>query len=165
MIRKISYWIYRFTGVVISIMLGLIVVLTFAQVISRYVFSFSIDWTQELTIYIMVWMVFLGCSMGMRKHEVATMSFVMEKLPLKIQKAARLLCNICLITFLVICIIVNTEIIEGAMKRISPIMKIKMGYISAAFSVSSAIIAFNCCIDFYDAMKKLIRERKGVETR
>lgn len=114
-----------------------IVVLVFLQVISRYVFQFSIDWAQELTVYLLIWMVFMGCSMGMRDNQVVSLTLVTDQLPRIAQELLKIVVNLLLIFFFVVCTIGNVEIIQFAMNRISPVLKIKMGYISAAFSVSA----------------------------
>jgi TRAP-type C4-dicarboxylate transport system permease small subunit len=154
MIRKISDIIYKATGVIISCFLALIVVLTFAQVMSRYLFKFSIDWAQELTVYLMVWLVFLGCSMGMKNEEVASLSFVIQKFNQRVQKIFKLLANSCIILFSLVSTYHNREVVAFAMKKRSPIIGIKMGYVSVAFSICSVIVAINCGIAIYDTVKK-----------
>lgn len=153
MIQKISDFIYRVTGVIITILLVSIVFLTFVQVLSRYVFKFSIDWAQELVVYIMVWLVFLGCSMGMRDGEVATLTIVTEKLDRKKQKILGVISNILIIVFSVVSAYYNREVIGFAMQRKSPIMGIRMGYVSFPFTVLSVIVAFNCIISITNLLK------------
>ena len=43
-------------------LLALFVLLLFAQIISREVFSHSLSWTEELAVYMFVWFVFFGAS-------------------------------------------------------------------------------------------------------
>jgi C4-dicarboxylate transporter DctQ subunit len=42
--------------------------LTFANVISRYVFNDNILWALELTVFMFAWMVLVGASYGVKKH-------------------------------------------------------------------------------------------------
>jgi len=52
-----------------GILLGLIVTLVFAQVLFRYIFNFSLHWTEELAKYLFVWMTFIG-SIGAFKDRI-----------------------------------------------------------------------------------------------
>ena len=46
----------------IAILLGLMTVITFANVIARYVFNSNILWALESTVYLFAWMVLIGAS-------------------------------------------------------------------------------------------------------
>lgn len=164
MIRKISEVVYKISGIFIVITLGLIVFFVFAQVISRYVFHFSIAWAQELTTYLMIWMIFIGCSMGLRQGEIASLSFFVDKLTEKI--AVWFICTVdlMLIIFFTICIISNREIIKFAMKQSSPVLNIPMGWISLSLTVSFALMIFYSLIHIDDNLKKtyfINKQEKG----
>ena len=50
-----------------SLCLGLTVI-AFAAVICRYVFNSSLTWSEELTRYMFIWVVFLGAAIGVRER-------------------------------------------------------------------------------------------------
>ncbi len=52
----------------IAFFLGAMTLLTFANVISRYVFNDNILWALELTVFMFAWMVLVGASYGVKKH-------------------------------------------------------------------------------------------------
>ncbi len=52
----------------IAICLGLMTVITFANVIARYVFNSNILWALELTVFLFAWLVLMGASYGVKKH-------------------------------------------------------------------------------------------------
>lgn len=51
----------------IAITLGLMTLITFANVIARYVFNSNILWGLELTVFLFAWLVLIGASYGMKK--------------------------------------------------------------------------------------------------
>lgn len=53
---------------VIAVLLGLMTVITFANVIARYLFNSNILWALELTVFIFGWLVLLGASYAIKKH-------------------------------------------------------------------------------------------------
>ena len=50
----------------IAFLLAAMTVVTFVQVIARYVFNFSFTWALELTTILFAWMIFLGIPYGVR---------------------------------------------------------------------------------------------------
>jgi len=51
----------------ISLLLGLMTALTFANVVARYVFNSNILWALELTVFMFGWLVLLGASYAVKK--------------------------------------------------------------------------------------------------
>ena len=51
---------------VIAFLLALMTVITFGQVIARYVFDYSFVWALELVTFLFAWLIFLGMSYGVR---------------------------------------------------------------------------------------------------
>lgn len=52
----------------IAVLLGLMTVLTFANVIARFGFNSNILWALELTVFMFGWLVLLGASYAVKKH-------------------------------------------------------------------------------------------------
>ena len=52
----------------IAICLGLMTVITFANVIARYLFNSNILWALELTVFLFAWLVLIGASYAVKKH-------------------------------------------------------------------------------------------------
>ncbi|KUJ80656.1 C4-dicarboxylate ABC transporter substrate-binding protein [Ruegeria marisrubri] len=52
----------------IAALLGLMTVVTFANVIARFVFNSNILWALELTVFTFGWLVLLGASYAVKKH-------------------------------------------------------------------------------------------------
>ena len=44
----------------VLVLLGLMVVIVFANVVTRYYLHFSLAWSEEVTRFMLVWLVFLG---------------------------------------------------------------------------------------------------------
>ena len=120
-------------------------------------------WAQELTVYSMVWMVFFGCSMGMRKHEVASLTLLHQALPYRGKQILTIFNNAVLITFLAIIFKANIAVTANAMNRLSGMMRIPTGYVNIALSVSIVLIVLYGLIDVYDAVMNLIHYKKEAD--
>lgn len=53
---------------VIAVLLGLMTLLTFANVVTRYLFNSNILWALELTVFMFGWLVLLGASYAIKKN-------------------------------------------------------------------------------------------------
>ncbi|WP_298260495.1 TRAP transporter small permease [uncultured Litoreibacter sp.] len=60
-------FIDRIEEIFIALLLGLMTLLTFANVIARYVFNANILWALELTVFMFAWLVLLGASYAVKK--------------------------------------------------------------------------------------------------
>lgn len=59
-------WVNRLEEGLIAFLLASMTIVTFAQVIARYVFNYSFVWALELTTYLFAGIIFLGISYGIR---------------------------------------------------------------------------------------------------
>lgn len=65
-------------------------------VVTRYVFSYSFPWAEELTRYLLVWMVLLAASIVQRRDDHIRVDFLVSLLPARVQLVIGL-CLRCLI--------------------------------------------------------------------
>ena len=59
-------WVDRIEVAGIALILGLMTVITFANVVARYVFNSNILWALETTVFLFAWLVLLGVSHGVK---------------------------------------------------------------------------------------------------
>ena len=70
----------------IAICLGLMTVITFANVVARYLFNDNILWALELTVFLFAWLVILGASYGVKKQIHIGVDVVVTMLPQPMRK-------------------------------------------------------------------------------
>jgi C4-dicarboxylate transporter, DctQ subunit len=59
-------WLERLEEWLIAFLLAAMTLVTFGQVVARYVFNYSFTWALELTTVLFAWMIFLGIPYGVR---------------------------------------------------------------------------------------------------
>ncbi len=52
----------------IAICIGLMTLITFANVVARYIFNDNILWALEVTVFLFAWLVLMGASYAVKKH-------------------------------------------------------------------------------------------------
>ena len=82
----------------IAITLGLMTLITFANVVARYVFNSNILWGLELTVFLFAWLILIGCSYGMKKGFHIGVDVFVSSLQPKARKVLTLVsCAACLL--------------------------------------------------------------------
>jgi len=66
-VKRISKIIDGIEELIVASLLGVMTLITFANVISRYVFNTNILWALEVTVFLFAWMVILGASYALKK--------------------------------------------------------------------------------------------------
>lgn len=66
--RAIGHFYNKFEEYLLCASLVFTVTIVFLQVIMRYIFNSSFYWSEELTRYIFIWQIWLGCSIAQREN-------------------------------------------------------------------------------------------------
>ena len=59
-------WVGRIEEGLVALLISLMTLITFMQVVARYVFNYSFVWALELTGVMFAWLIFVGMSYGVR---------------------------------------------------------------------------------------------------
>ncbi|WP_435235005.1 TRAP transporter small permease [Psychromonas sp. PT13] len=83
----------------IALFLGLMTLLTFANVVFRYVLNSNILWALEMTVFLFAWMVLVGASFGVKKHFHIGVDVVINLAPQGLKKTFALIAVSCCLFF------------------------------------------------------------------
>jgi C4-dicarboxylate transporter DctQ subunit len=83
----------------IALFMGLMTLLTFANVLFRYVLNSNILWALELTVFMFAWMVLVGASYGVKKHFHIGVDVLINIAPDGLKKSFALLSVACCLAF------------------------------------------------------------------
>ncbi len=75
----------------IALLLGLMTLVTFANVVARYVFNANILWALEVSVFLFAWMVLLGVSYGVKKNFHIGVDILVSSVPTAFRKFLTLL--------------------------------------------------------------------------
>lgn len=93
-----TVWFQRLEEGLIALLLALMTLVTFAQVIARYVFNYSFVWALELTTFLFGGLIFLGISYGVRVGAHIGVDAVVKILPRPVARRVSLLAAVlCLV--------------------------------------------------------------------
>lgn len=101
----------KFLDALCVVCMALILLLVVVQVVMRYVFNSPLTWSEELAVYIMVWMTFAGSVICMRDKEHVEVTILVDYLPRRLQKLALLFSRLASIVFLVVVIYYGSDFV------------------------------------------------------
>jgi TRAP-type C4-dicarboxylate transport system permease small subunit len=133
--------LYRRTfSVVITALFGGFVVITFAQVVFRYVIGYSLYWSEELARYLFVWVSFLGSVVALERGVHIGMDVVIAKLPPGPRRYVEVFSDISVAAFLVFLTVQGLQMAMRNMIQKSPALQVSIGAVSLAIPVGAALM-------------------------
>lgn len=86
---------------ILAIILGVIVIVMFAQVIFRYAFNNSLTWSEEIVRFLFIWLTFLGSSILIKDKWHIGVDFFVDLFPSYWKKRIQLIDTLFTVSFLV----------------------------------------------------------------
>jgi len=97
----------------IAILLGLMTLITFANVLARYVFNSNILWAVEGTVYLFAWLVLLGVAYGIKHSIHIGVDVMVNMFSSPVRKAITLVAT-------VVCLLYAVLLLKGSWEYWSP---------------------------------------------
>ena len=133
-VRSVLYW---FSFVAMMVML----VTIFAQVITRYGFGYTPEWSEELARYLFVYVVFLGSALIMGESGHLSVEFLPNHFKgTFVGKLLALLSLVCGYLFVGILLTQGAKMVQVMTFQESPGLEISMSYIYAVIPVSATLM-------------------------
>lgn len=130
-IEKILIW----SGVFIGSLLMINVVVA---VIFRYVLKSPVYWADELSLILFAWLTFIGGALALKRSELAAVTILLDKLPLRTVKYIHFLNQFLIILFSSIMIIYSIKWLgsPSVQNMVSPTLKVSMFWIYSIIPIS-----------------------------
>ena len=117
--------------------LGLMVVLVFGNVVLRYGFNSGIIFSEEVSRFLFVWMVFLGSVLMLRDNGHLGVHTLTKRLPLAGKKACKLASDVVTLACCVLISFGAWRVIGLNMSNIAPVSGIPLGVVFMALMLCS----------------------------
>jgi len=131
----------KYSVIAISV---LMIVVTLAQVIFRYVIEAPLPWSEELARYCFVWIVFLGGAIGLSRGIHLGVDLLVNQLPQRLRMGLEILTNAMIACFAGAVIYASVPVIDMNMLQRSPALGVQMSWIYIAIPISMGLIALIC---------------------
>ncbi len=119
-----------------------VIVLTIAQVLSRYLMKFPIAFSEELARILFIWISFLGAAMVMKDDEHIRLDVIMEKLSAQAARRLKIFIQLLISAFSIITAWKGIYLITITMQQVTPVARIPMGIVYIVLPFSCLVMAF-----------------------
>lgn len=92
-------WTDQIEETLIALILGLMTLITFANVIARFGFNSNILWALELTVFLFAWLVLLGASYAVKTHSHLGVDAIVNMVSKPVRRAMALFSVACCLAF------------------------------------------------------------------
>ena len=122
-----------------------------AQVFGRYLFNYSISWTEETARFAQIWVVFIGAGIAMRRGWHVAVDALPSMLSLGLARAVSVVVAVACIGFLGIVAFGSLPLIEiGWMFELSPVLQVPMWIVYLCIPLGAFYFAFEIALSVVD---------------
>lgn len=144
---------------IVCALLTVMVIVVFLQVIFRFVLHSSLPWSEELSRYLMVWIVFLGAGIGIMKKSHIGVEALVILLPDKLQKWTAVLVNALCCVFFAFMIQYGSLILKVVGRQLSPAMEISMAIPYSALLAGGTLMFAHCFFQMIEQAAEALSAR------
>lgn len=148
----------------LGLLLAVMSITIFFQVFSRFFLGIPIPWVEELSRYLMIYMVFLGASIALRYQKLIAVEVFSEALSEKYRLILKTLVMIISIVFFVLLFLKGIEMMGHARVQVSPALNIPMSVPYAAIPLGALFLTMNAVAATLDMFLKTGHKREEFQT-
>jgi TRAP-type C4-dicarboxylate transport system permease small subunit len=137
------------------LLLSVITIIVPVEVFLRYCFGMTLYITEQLTRYLLVWVVFLASSLALREHSHISIEIVVNRFHGKARLLINLIAQIALITFLAFLIVQGITALSFQKGQIVPSLRISIFWFYLAIPVGSFLMMLNLLPRTWEILKSI----------
>lgn len=128
----------KWVCIALTVMFTLI---SFLQVVVRYVFDHPLDWTEQTARYMFIWSVMLYMPVIMRQRSNLGFDLLLKRLPIKTQKIIEIICHILITGFAACYTVYSTQFVMKTILKTVPGLGIPY-WIPYSSQIAGAVFLF-----------------------
>ncbi len=155
MLQKAYSALQRTIRVCLCVLLTCMAVIVFANVVSRYYLQAALAWSEEVTRFMLIWMVFMGAVLAYVNDEHLGLDIVVKSLPQRLQCAVAVVVDALIMFAVLLLIRGGSMLMVGSWEWEAPATEIPYGYIYTIVPICGALL-------FLQAFGKLVIHARGL---
>lgn len=137
---KSHMYLEKIENLVLSVLLFSILLLIIAQVYFRFFTESSLTWSEELSRFLAVWLVFLGSTVGIRRHLHIQIDLLYEKLSRKAGLVFHTIRSAIMLAFLSVIFMGSIAMLEIVSIQFSPGLGVQMKIVYMILPISMGLM-------------------------
>ncbi len=136
--------------IILMISLTTIVVM---QIVFRFIIKSPLSWSEELSRYIFIWLVYIGGYLTVRNNSNLGLTYFAERLPIRLRKFNNVLSIVIITLYMLIVGVAGIVLSVKVMSQPSAIMRIPMGIVYFAIPIGMFLMAIGMVASLYNTFK------------
>jgi len=163
--RSIKKVLDRSLELLVIVVVAVLVVDVLWQVFTRFVLKNPSTWTEELAVFMLIWVSLLGAAVALNRGSHLGIDYFVGKLSPKKRLYTEIFAFLCILIFsLTVMVFGGIDLVGSTLKleQISPALGIKVGYVYLAVPISGLFLVLYSAIGMFE---RLIQSFKNERVR
>ena len=140
-IKTIRHFLRNFDEKIAGFLLFGMLLSTFPNVVTRYIFNLPLTWNEELSKLLFIWMVLIGSILNTRRNDQLCISYFTDLLPLKVQKFSKILIDIVMIILMFLLSYFGIRLVQKTYIQHTTVLKISYGFLYSSVPVCASLMS------------------------
>jgi len=154
--QKAYKFIEKVLGGLICILLSALVIVVLISVLSRYFLNFSIAWGEELSRFMLIWMVFSGAVIAYSYNEHLGLDVLVKVVPEKVSHIIMIIANLLILIAVGLIINGGSKLTIESIDSFSPALAIPYGYVYIIIPICGVMLLFQTISNLMKHLKLLV---------
>lgn len=124
------------------------------NVFFRYILNNTLYWATELSIFLFIWIVFIGAAVAYSRNSHISVTLFLDKLNPKNKKIIDIINSLILISFLVFLTKTGYSVAVSNINSLSEAMKISYGLVYSVVPISCALMLLHTIASLINILKR-----------
>jgi TRAP-type C4-dicarboxylate transport system permease small subunit len=163
-LRAVKRVLDRSLEMLVMIVVAVLILDVLWQVFTRFVLSKPSTWTEELAVFLLIWVSLLGAAVALNRGAHLGIDYFVGKLPHRTKLYTEVFVFLCISAFSFFVMVAGgIDLVAStlAMGQESPALRMKVGYVYLAVPVSGFFLTLYAVIGLVERLKELLRGRAG----
>lgn len=138
---------------ILCVLISALSIITFSQVVARYVFEAPLSWSEELARFLLLWLAMLSSAYAFKIKSHFALQFVTKIVPNKIQKLISVLVPLLVIFFLSGFVFYSIKFVLGVKGHLAPALQIPMEIPYSSSIAGSSLMLYYVVKTFINDIK------------
>lgn len=148
-IDKFFYYFNKIMVFCAQTMLVIMSIVTCSQVFTRKFLNYSIRWSEEVPLILMIWFGFIAMAIGVREHLHISIEVFYKMFPKKMQIIVEKISYLLVAAFGVFMVVWGWQLTSKMMTSTLAATKMPRGYLYIIMPLSGALIAYYSIMDVF----------------
>lgn len=133
-------WLFKVASAIIFVAMLVLIVSVFLQVFTRYALRNPLFWTTEVSCFMLVYMIFLGASIALRRNEHVALDPNLVPVPPKVRSILDILSHIAVYAFILFLFYFGLSITIQNAGSLSEALKVSYAWLYGVLPVSCVLM-------------------------